>query len=124
MTPSSYSTVLPLRLVNPTNERGHWGKDAARARKQVSRVVVRMANAMHRGLVPQKPWRVTLTRLFPARARPMDEDNLAAACKHVQDGVAKSLGVDDGSKAYSWVYAQERADEYGVRITIEHAPLR
>jgi len=122
MTP--YETTLNLRLVNPTNDRGHWGKEAGRADKQTRKVIVRLANARMGGAIPPAPpFRVTITRLYPPRAQPMDKDNLAAACKHVQDAIATTLGVDDGDKkAFDPHYRQERAEKYGVRIRIERKP--
>ena len=46
---------------------------------------------------------VTLTRVG---ARKLDSDNLASAFKHVRDGVAEYVGVDDGDERWTWNYAQ------------------
>ncbi|MHA1572630.1 MAG: hypothetical protein ACTSX8_01430 [Alphaproteobacteria bacterium] len=116
-----YVTTLRIRLVNASNERGHWGKEAGRAEKQTSKTIIRIGNDLLRGVIPPgPPWRVTFVRLYPSRARPMDKDNLATACKHVQDGTCRTLGPDDGDEtAYDLQYRQERAEKYGVRIEIE-----
>lgn len=60
--------------------------------------------------------RVTLTRLGP---RAMDQSNVVAALKYVQDAVAERFGLDDGSPAFDWVYSQEKWPAYGVRIKFD-----
>jgi hypothetical protein len=63
------------------------------------------------------PATILLTRLGPVN-HVMDSDGLSNALKQVRDAVAEHYGIDDGDKSYDWQYAQERAKEYGVRITI------
>jgi len=60
---------------------------------------------------------VRLTRVGPRR---LDSDNLAAALKHVRDGVADALGVDDGDPRLEWIYDQQRCrpGEYAVLVDI------
>ncbi len=60
-----------------------------------------------------EPLVCTLTRI----GRKLDDDNLASAFKAVRDQVAAELGVDDGSDAVAWRYAQERGPA-GIRIEI------
>jgi hypothetical protein len=58
-----------------------------------------------------------MTRYGP---RTMDEGcGLNASLKPVRDGVADVFGVDDGDPRYEWVYRQEQAKHYGVRIVVE-----
>jgi hypothetical protein len=38
--------------------------------------------------------------------QPLDSDNLASAIKSVRDGIAKAIGVDDGSPTLEWRYEQ------------------
>jgi hypothetical protein len=59
--------------------------------------------------------RVTLTRRGP---RPLDGDNLQYAFKAVRDGIATTIGIDDGDARYVWEYAQERAKKYSILIQI------
>lgn len=40
--------------------------------------------------------------------RTLDKDNLAGAFKHIQDAVAKIIGIDDGDGRVEWDYSQER----------------
>ena len=58
---------------------------------------------------------VTLTRVAP---RELDDDNLASAFKAIRDEVAAFVGLDDGSKRFTWAYRQERG-LYAVRIRLE-----
>lgn len=101
---------LPLRTVNGLNSREHWAVRARRAKKERGEVglFVRRWN-----LAP--PCTVTLTRLSTAQ---MDGDGLQAALKHVRDGVADAIGVDDADPRITWQYRQEKAKRghHGVRI--------
>ena len=79
-----------------------------------------------------RPWRlrlqgglarltIELTRLGP---KLMDSDNNVGALKHVRDGVADALSLDDGDPRLHWVYLQDcrprakRDAKYGVRIEL------
>lgn len=102
-----YTITLPLRLVSALNVREHWRTRARRAKLHRNACIA----------IPKlrTPATVLMTRLGP---RTLDDDNLQGACKHVRDGIADRLGVDDGDGSVSWLYAQERSKEYGVRIHI------
>jgi len=110
--------TLPLRLVTLENQREHWAKKAKRAKEQRGLAVLALGGCL---LIPPghyRGWQVTLTRIAP---RELDPGNFHASFKHVQDGVADWLGIDDGSKVIQWLYEQEkgRPREYAVRIHIE-----
>lgn len=47
----------------------------------------------------------------------MDDDAVPAACKHIRDGVADKLRIDDGSPLIRFTYAQEKG-EAGVKVEI------
>lgn len=104
------NVVLPLRLVNGSNERGHWGIRHRRAQAHRKATIV----------IPRYPLPciVTLTRIAP---NALDDDGLVISAKHVRDGIAKRLGVDDASPLVQWRYRQERGTtkQYGVRVQIE-----
>lgn len=110
--------TLPLRTVNSLNVREHWAKRAKRAKAERE-----VAYLMGRGLVREGsyvsvPITVLMTRIAP---RMFDEgDNLPASLKHVRDGIADRLGVNDGSDAVKWRYAQRKGKprEYGVEIEV------
>ena len=92
------------------------GRQAAAERRNTQLFVLAMLNRAK----PNLPLKITMTRIAPRR---FDADNLGpqGAFKHVQDGIADALKVDDGDKRIEWVCAQERGrpKEYGVRIEIE-----
>jgi predicted RNA-binding Zn ribbon-like protein len=59
---------------------------------------------------------IVLTRIAVRR---YDRDNLAAAFKHVQDGIAAALQVNDGDRRLDWRYEQESGRPDRVRVSIE-----
>lgn len=107
----------PVKTVSEMNQREHWRVKHQRKLEQQTEMLIALQN----NLVGRKvtfPCVVKLTRIGP---RALDTDNLAGSLKHVQDSVARKLGVDDGDTTrVTWVYAQApiRIREYAVRITI------
>lgn len=104
---------LPLRLENLANKREHWAARAKRAKEQRmvgSRLFVGR-------LRPSLPLVITITRLSAGR---MDSDGLAISAKHLRDGIADWLGIDDGHLGIDWRYAQERCKRgrFAVRVEI------
>jgi len=111
--------TLPIKTVNPTNNRQHWRTVYARGKAE--KFEAHGAMLIHRPL-PELPVAVTFTRIG---AGSMDEDdNLRASMKHLKDGIALAFGIDDKDKRITWQYAQEKAKRglYGVRIRIEGKP--
>jgi hypothetical protein len=49
---------------------------------------------------------ITITR---RGGRRMDDDGLTISAKHVRDGVADWLGIDDGDKRLTWIVKQDKA---------------
>lgn len=100
---------LPIATVSESNRRDHWRDKAKRARLQ------RRTAAM---LVPRVglPCVVTLTRISP---RLLDDDNLRGALKHVRDGVADRLGIDDRDPRVEWRYAQRKGKQKAVEVELE-----
>ena len=72
---------------------------------------------MTAGLVESfsQPATIALTRLAP---RLLDSDNAVSALKHVRDGIADALGINDGDEQVVWWYGQEKAAKHGVRVEI------
>ena len=89
---------------------------AGRAKSQRLGVSTRCFSSF--GKAPVPPLKITITRIGP---RELDGDNLQGACKHVRDGVADWLGINDRSKLLKWEYAQAKGEpkEYGVKIRVE-----
>jgi len=107
---------IPLRLYSLPNVRWHWSKKARTARH--ARAMTRLVLAGK--AKPKPPLVVTLTRVGK---RDLDDDNLVGAFKHVRDGVADWLGVDDGSELVEYECKQERGN-YGIRIEITRRRTR
>lgn len=106
---------VPVRLISEANAHEHWRARQKRAKAQ--REAARKAmGADVRG--PAPPYTITITRIGP---RKLDSDNLAGSAKHVRDGVADWLGIDDGDERLTWLYAQrsEGAGVYACEVAIE-----
>jgi hypothetical protein len=103
---------LPLKLASLANERTHWSVKARRAKEQ------RRA-AFWACKTVDAPVIVTITRVGKRR---LDSDNLAISAKHVRDGIADRLGMDDGDPRIEWRYEQRTGKEYAVEIQIEPRP--
>lgn len=93
----------------------HWSKTHRIAKKQRETTHLALKRKL-KGVLP--PVIVTLTRIAP---RPLDGDNLQGSFKHIRDGVADALRLDDADSRITWSYAQERGKpkEYAVMIEIE-----
>jgi len=58
--------------------------------------------------------------LLSHRKRLLDEDNHIGSLKPLRDGIAKTLGIDDGSLAVRWQYQQIKTEgREGVVVTVE-----
>lgn len=109
--------TLPIRTVNPTNNRQHWRKVWARGKKQ--RSAAHAASVLH-GVDAEEPLPaiVTMTRISTGT---LDDDNLRPALKSIRDGIADAFGVPDNDPRIEWRYAQAKGKrgDHAVRITIE-----
>jgi hypothetical protein len=99
--------VIEFRLKEKTrslNEsfRGDWRPRAAVAKRQRSKAM---------SACPRWPGGpllcVRLTRVSPGT---LDEDAVPAALKHIRDGVASRLRVDDASPLVEWLYHQAKGE--------------
>lgn len=106
---------LPLKLVSEANAHEHWRNRQKRAKAQRAAAKAALGPDV-KG--PPPPYLITITRIGP---RKLDSDNLAGAGKHVRDGVADWLRIDDGDERLTWQYAQrsEGAGVYACEIVIE-----
>lgn len=103
---------IPIKLPSLANTRMHWRKLAALKRKQREATYLCLVRESPR--IPCLPLIITITRVGP---RELDDDNLQSACKYVRDQIADIVGVDDGSKLYTWKYEQ-RTGPYNVEVEI------
>ena len=116
----------PLRLTNAANRRGHWRLHSEATREQRS-----LACAMTSGLIgdgnsvsidrlrvaaSRGELAVVIQRVAPRR---LDSDGATASVKHIRDGIADALGLDDGDPRVTWLPAQQRrgvVGEYAVEV--------
>lgn len=103
---------IPIRTVTGLNAREHHFTSARRAKTERNSAKLICPAGI------KAPCTITLTRVSPA-TRPADDDNLAGACKHVRDGIADKIGIDDGDPRLTWRYAQRRGKAFGVDVVIE-----
>lgn len=106
-----------IRLKASTNAReGHWAPRSSRAASQRYGARLTMQGFMRQP--PKAPgYRIRMTRIAQ---RQFDDDNLAAALKHIRDGIADWLGINDGSDTLLWQCADVNAGQavYGVLIEV------
>lgn len=103
---------IPIRLPSLTNVRYHWRTLVHLKKKQRGATTACMVGV----LLPRPPLVVTICRAGP---RKLDDDNLAAACKHVRDQIADIVGLDDGSPLYTWRYEQRVGKREHYRVDVE-----
>jgi hypothetical protein len=103
-----------IRLTSLTNAREHWSKRAARAKTQRgrARLYAQVAGVHLVGL----PLVITIIRRGPGT---LDDDNAVTSAKHVRDGIADALGIDDRSPLVTWVVQQERARQWSVKVDVK-----
>ena len=118
--PGKIDCLIPgMWLASRTNRRGRWiklHKETRGHRKTVVDILSRPAS--------RASWReaaMVRAHLTYEGPRRMDPDNLAAALKNVQDGVAEAFGVDDGDDSFWWWIRDQRkvaGDLPAVRIVL------
>lgn len=100
-------------LPSVANARLHW-RALATLKERQRNLGQRMAWILRSNGCKKTPCTITLVR---NGVRLLDDDNLAAAFKHVRDGIAEAYGVDDGPNGpIVWKYEQARAKVEGVGI--------
>jgi len=111
---------IPIRTVSEANPRGeHWGTRARRAKAQRHDAWALTREAFGHDPLPIPPLTVTLTRVAP---RKMDSgDDAPMSMKHIRDGIADALRVNDGDERIEWRYAQRKGKprEYAVEVEIQ-----
>lgn len=103
----------PIKIVSETNTRGHWAKGYRRSKKQRSDLRL-FLNVKRK---PKLPVDVFLTRVGKQK---IDQGNLEASFKAVQDEIALWLGVDDGGSEVKWHYEQRyhHKNDFGLIVEI------
>lgn len=112
----SIAVHIPIKTVSEINlGHQHWAVRNRRA--QTQRKAARTALEATGASKMEPPLTVWLTRVGK---RKLDSDNLQGALKHIRDGVADWLGIDDGrDDLVRWEYVQSVGQHVGVHVTIE-----
>lgn len=107
-----------VRTVSEANAHEHWRNRQKRAKTHRLTAWAKTMNHSATDGPFEFPLVVTITRVAP---RALDDDNLAGSQKHVRDGIADALGIDDRDPRVSWRYAQRRGEpkQYAVEVSIE-----
>jgi hypothetical protein len=108
---------VPVKTVSEANQSEHWRVKYRRKKAQQKEMNAEWLRAV-RGRKVKLPCAVRFVRIGPRR---LDTDNLAGAFKHVQDEVARMLGVDDGGGLVTWEYDQVAIGErsYNVKVQVK-----
>lgn len=114
------SFTLNLRTESLLNLREHFRKTAQRKKvhRETAFYATREALGSMKALAGKR-FHVVMTRIAP---RAFDDDNLAGSFKHIRDGIAQALDVNDGDKSrVTWRPEQEKGGKgvYAVRVEIE-----
>ncbi len=104
--------TFELKTVSEANQREHWRKKYQRKLDQ--QFYFRARWRYLKGTVTL-PATITFTRFS---CKTLDADNLAGAFKHVQDALAKEIGIDDGDGRITWKYEQERISTREIYFTV------
>lgn len=114
-----YSKRLPLTLPSRSNTPGSWRKHADRyaAQRAAGRLAVHGFARDGFRLLDERQWGVAV-RIVREAPRPLDDDNLAAACKSFRDGIADALGVDDRDPRVVWVVDQAKSKVPSVLVEV------
>lgn len=107
---------IPVKLVSEANSHRQFWYRAKRAKEQREKSALATRTALS-GLAFRLPLIVVITRVSP---RELDSDNVTSSAKHVRDGIADALGVDDRDGRVIWRVTQERGapKQYAARVLI------
>jgi len=106
---------MNARIVNVGAARWRYAKE-----RDAWGWLVRAAKLRHRITAATGRRRMTLTRIYAARQRELDEDNLKGGTKSLVDAIKREgLLVDDTRAWLELHHAQERGQSRCVRVLLE-----
>lgn len=115
--------TIALKTVSESNKHEHWRVRHLRANGNKKKGILGQRETVKlvlsaKATKPALPCTIRLVRIAP---RKLDQGNLAGSMKHVQDGCADWIGVDDRhDDVVKYEYTQERGkpNEYAIRIEV------
>lgn len=113
---SQREVLIPVKTKSEQNLRECWQAKARRTHMQrgQARLFCGLFGAWWKRF-GVTPCTIQLTRGSPSEG--LDSDNIRAALKHVRDGVADAMGIDDRDPRVTWTYLQQRTKQFLVRVT-------
>jgi hypothetical protein len=102
-----------IKTVSEANQREHWAVKSKRKKGQQHDFSVLWRNQKRKVRLPAT---IIFTRYS---CKILDTDNLAGAFKHIQDQLAREIGIDDGSSQVKWRYEQQLIKTRDHYFTVE-----
>jgi len=114
---TSFNLNIKISGLNKSARYQHWGKLAGIAKKQRTLAAIATSNQIVAGKIKSgSKYSVELTRFGKKK---LDDDNIVGSLKHIRDGIADALGVNDGSDKIKFIYSQKQSNIYCLNISIE-----
>jgi hypothetical protein len=112
---------VPVKTVSEANAHEHWRRRQQRAKGQRLAAKLQAMTAERQLELRGVPKPRLVVRLTRVGARRLDSDNLHGSMKHVRDGIADWLGIDDGrDDLVTWEYPpQQTGKPVGVWVEVE-----
>lgn len=106
---------IPVKTISENNRsrHEHWGTTRRRAARQRAAAMLFTNAAMNGDRMAKS---VLITRVAP---RFLDTDNLVGATKHLQDGIADALGINDRNMEWRYAQRQRKGKPPTVEVAIE-----
>lgn len=114
--PERLSLPWPPKELSP-NYSGHWAPQASAKKKY--RFAVRMLGAQAKWPIPEKGDLRLEVEFFPPDNRPRDKDNMIAAFKAGQDGLADAWKINDRRIVCEYKFNQQKIGMVKVKLITE-----
>jgi hypothetical protein len=114
---TSFKLKIKISGLNKSARYQHWGKLAGLAKTQRTLAAVSTSNQIVSGKISSGG--KYIVNLIRSGKRKLDDDNLVGSLKHIRDGIADALGVNDGSNNIKFRYDQKICNEYFLEIYLE-----
>lgn len=102
-----------LDIVTVSEANAHTHRRARQKRAKAQRGLAALVIGQQR---PRPPCTVTMTRVSTMQ---LDDDNLAGALKHIRDGIADAMGINDRDKRVTWKCEQKKGARGERAVEIE-----
>lgn len=108
--------TFEIKTVSEANQREHWAAKHKRKKQQQKDFTFLWRTYRPKVTLPAV---IKFTRFS---SHSLDADAVSGAFKHVQDALAREIGVDDADSRIKWLYAQEKINRREIYFTVEVLP--